>query len=80
MKATVEIPDDVLRELESLALREGVTANQVIRQLIEGHVQQQRAGNGSAELPLIPASETGRISDVTGLQIDEILSRDQLSA
>jgi metal-responsive CopG/Arc/MetJ family transcriptional regulator len=80
MQATVEIPDAVLKQLESLANREGATAEDLIRQLVEAHVQKQQPSVGaySVRLPLIQVSETGPIQPVTGADLDEILSRDHL--
>jgi len=81
VQATVELPEPVLRQLEVLASREGATAADLIRRLVEGHVANsqppvQRSLN--VPLPLIPATETGPIQPVTGADVDELLSRDHL--
>jgi hypothetical protein len=55
----------------------------VIRGLVEAHIAR---GNPPAQrtlevhLPLIPASATGPIQPVTGEDVDEVLSRDDLTA
>jgi hypothetical protein len=76
MKATVDIPEVVLQQLETLVRREGATPKDLIRRIIEDHVARsqpsvQRILNVS--LPLIPASETGPIRPVTGKVVDELL-------
>lgn len=82
MQATVELPEGVLRQLEMLARREGVTPEDVIRRIVEDHVaRSQRSVRRSlnVSLPLIPASETGPIRPITGKDMDEILSDDHLA-
>jgi metal-responsive CopG/Arc/MetJ family transcriptional regulator len=64
VQATVELPDAVLRQLEALADREGATAADLIRRLVEAHVNRSQPATDRKQyvrLPLIPASETGRI-------------------
>lgn len=83
MQATVEIPDGVLRELQSMAEREGATTADLIRRLVEDHVAHHGTANkagGERALPLIPASETGPIQPVTGSDLDQIFSRDDFAA
>ena len=77
MQATLELPEVVLQQLETLARREGATPADLIRRIIEDHVARsqpsaQRILNMS--LPLIPASETGPIRPVTGKDVDELLT------
>ena len=82
MQATVELPEGVLRQLEMLARREGVTPEDVIRRIVEDDVaRSQRSVRRSlnVSLPLIPASETGPIRPITGKDMDEILSDDHLA-
>jgi len=83
MQATVELPDAVLRQLEMLAKQEGATPADLILRLVEAHVEQcnppvQRTIE--VHLPLIAASETGPIQPVTGRAVDEVFSRDHLTA
>jgi metal-responsive CopG/Arc/MetJ family transcriptional regulator len=62
MQAIVELPEAVLRQLETLARREGATPADLIRRLVEAHVESSNAPaqrNLEAHLPLIPVSETG---------------------
>ncbi|MEO8098896.1 MAG: CopG family transcriptional regulator [Acidobacteriota bacterium] len=82
MRATVELPDAVLQQLESLASREGATAADLIRRLVESHLNQRQAASPgqSVHLPLIPESETGPLRPVTRAKVDEILSRDHLTS
>ena len=83
MQATVELPEPVLRQLEILAKREGATPADLILRLVEAHVERYSLplqSNIEVHLPLISASETGTIQPVTGRDIDEIFSRDHLTA
>ena len=83
MQATVELPEAVLRELEILARREGATAADLIRRLVETHVASSQPPverRLEVPLPLIPAAETGPIQPVTGADVDELLSREHFTA
>ena len=79
MRATVELPEGVLRTLEALARRAGATTDDLIRRLVEAHVASSQTASESrfdVSLPLIPAAETGSIQPITGRDVDELLSRD----
>jgi len=68
MRATVELPEAVLRQIEMLAGREGATPGDLIRRIVEDHVarcQPSAKRRFSVSLPLIPASETGPIRPIT---------------
>jgi hypothetical protein len=83
MQATVELPEEVLEQLEMLARREGATPSDLIRRIIENHVARSQPSvqrDLNVALPLIPASETGPIGPVTGKDVDELLSDDRLTA
>ena len=83
MQATVQLPEEVLHQLELLAQREGGTSGDLIRRIVEEHVARNRpfiACGVNVSLPLIPASETGPIRPVTGRDVDELLSDDHFAA
>jgi hypothetical protein len=83
MRATVELPEAVLRQIEMLAGREGATPGDLIRRIVEDHVarcQPSAKRRFSVSLPLIPASETGPIRPITGKDVDVLLSDDHLPA
>lgn len=83
MRATFEFPDTIFRELESIARREGATPGDLIRRLVEDHLNRRdfaMAPRQNVRLPLIPESETGVIPFIKGAEVDEILSRDHLPA
>ena len=83
MRATVELPEAVLRQIEMLAGREGATPGDLIRRIVEDHVARCRPSaqlSFNVSLPLIPASETGPIRPVTGRDVDELLSDDHFAA
>ena len=77
MRATVELPEAVLRQIEMLAGREGATPGDLIRRIVEDHVarcQPSVKRRINVSLPLIPASETGPIRPITGRDVDVLLS------
>jgi hypothetical protein len=77
MRATVELPEAVLRQLEMPAGQEGATPGDLIRRIVEDRVarcQPSVERRFSASLPLIPASETGPIRLITGKDVDVPLS------
>jgi len=83
MRATVELPEAVFRQLEMLAGREGATPGNLIRRIVEDHVARCRPSverRFSVSLRLIPASETGPIRPITGKDVDVLLSDDHLPA
>jgi hypothetical protein len=83
MQATVELPETVLRELETLAQRQGTTTTDLIQRIVEAHLasSQSEGDRGfMVSLPLIPVSETGPIEPVSGANVDELLSRDYFPA
>jgi hypothetical protein len=83
MRATVELLDEVVRQLEQLAGQEGATPSDLIRRIVEDHLANARptAHRGfEVSLPLIPASVTGPIQPITGRDVDDLLSNDRLPA
>ena len=83
MQATVELPEVVLQQLETLARREGATPGDLIRRIVEDHVARNQPvvrHTFNVSLPLIPSSETGPIRAITGEDVDELLSDDRLTA
>jgi hypothetical protein len=83
MQATVELPEAVLRQLETLARQEGATPADLIRRFVEARIETSNAPlqrNPEVRLPLIPASETGPAQPVTGADVDAIFSCDHLSS
>jgi len=83
MQATVELPETVLRQLETLARSEGKTVADLIQQIVQSHMADRQTLNdlrSAASPPVIPATETGPIQPVSGRDVDELLSRDHLPA
>jgi hypothetical protein len=83
MQATVDLPEDLLREIETLARREGASAPELVRRVLEEHIARSQpvaVAQIDVHLPLIPASETGAIYDIRGVEIDALLSRDDFAA
>jgi hypothetical protein len=83
MRATVELPEAVLRQIEMLAGGEGATPGDLIRRIVEDHVARCRPSvkrRFSVSLPPIPASGTGPIRPITAKDVDALLSDDRLPA
>ena len=83
MQATLELPEAVLRQLETLAKQEGATPADLIRRFVEARIETSNASlrrNIEVRLPLIPAFETGPIQPITGADVDAIFSCDHLSS
>jgi len=83
MQAIVQLPEEVLQQLEMLARREGGTPGDLIRRIVEEHMARSQPFMEcglNVSLPLIPASETGPIRPVTGRDVDELLSDDHFAA
>ena len=83
MQATVELPEAVLQQIETLARREGATPGDLIRRIVEDHVARREPAvrrTLDVSLPLIPDSETGPVRAITGEDVDELLSDDRLTA
>ena len=72
MQATVELPEPILDELQAVARRNGESVSEVIQRLVVMHLDHRGEPRGEVALPLIPASETGPISPVTGAFLDEL--------
>src|SRR5260370_14865794 len=81
MQATVDLPEVVLKQIEALAEREGATPGDLIRRVVEAYVarsEQSVQRKFDAPLPLIPASATGPIQLISGNDLDQLASRDDL--
>jgi hypothetical protein len=75
MPVTLELPEAVLRQVEGLAERRGLTVGELIRQLVDAHMENNHPSLRNAKeirLPLIPASETGPIGPFDGAYIDQL--------
>jgi hypothetical protein len=81
MQSPLELPDDLVRQLEVVARREGATPAELIERLIEAHLGHPLAsGHGDVRFPLIPAGETGPIHPVTGADLDALFGREDFAA
>jgi hypothetical protein len=81
MQATVELPAEVLQQLEMLARREGATPGDLIGRIVEDHVPRSQPSAQNCfdvSLPLIPASQTGPIRPIPGDDVDVLLPDDRL--
>lgn len=87
MEATVHLPEVLAHRLERLAEEEGTSLDGLIRRLVAEHLERCKAvaTHGSASrtnvrFPLISKEETGVISPVTGAELDEIFTREDLAS
>jgi hypothetical protein len=82
MEATIQLPEILAHQLESLAEQEGTSLEGLVRRLVREHIQAhpERAASSRKDLhfPLIPEAQTGPIGPVTGAQLDEIFAREDL--
>jgi hypothetical protein len=79
MPANLELPEDLVRRLETIAAEAGLAPAELIQQLIELHIPAVPA-SGRVELPLISASETGRVQPVTGADLDRLFAHEDFAA
>jgi hypothetical protein len=83
MQATVDLPENLLLEVEAIARREGSTSSDVIRKIVQAHLGSSAPGMErrlSVSLPLIPFAETGPIRPINGSEVDALFSRDDFTA
>jgi hypothetical protein len=80
MRAMLELPEALVRQLESVARQEGATPAELIERLVEAHLAGPTAsGRGDVRFPLIPAA-TGPVQPVTGADLDAIFGREDFAA
>ena len=73
MRTTVDIPDEIYRDLKILAARESQPVRQIILRSIQRELQGQRDKKTvrKLQLPLIPSSRAGTLH-LTNEQVDEL--------
>ncbi len=79
MQDIVQFNEAVLQRLETLARREGTTTSGLIQRIVENYATNYPTDDARRfriSLPLIPAAVTGPIQDVSGKDVDEMLSHD----
>jgi hypothetical protein len=72
MRTTIDIPDEIYRELKVQAAREGTTLRNLVLEGVELARQQRSTPRKRFVLPLIRSSRPGTL-DLTNEQIDDIL-------
>lgn len=83
MQTRFELPDQIVRELEILAVEEGTTADRLIQQLVTERLQQhsrKSENKQKTQFPVIPIAETGPIRMFSGSDLDDIFGRDELAS
>jgi hypothetical protein len=83
MQAIIDLPESVLESLATLARRQGATPSDVIRRIVEDHLQRADSvirPKRDIVLPLISATQTGTIRRLTGADIDQIFADEDLSS
>ena len=71
MRTTVDIPDDLYRQLKAKAALEGSTVKETLFKMLAREIHSTPA-RGRCRFPLIKGKESRRLS-LTNRQIDEIL-------
>jgi hypothetical protein len=82
MQAIFELPEKVMRELQTLAVEERTTSDRLIQQLVTEHRRRQDHQSPlkqEVRLPLIPIAETGSIRTISGTDLDDIFAREDLA-
>ncbi len=83
MQAIFELPEKMMRDLQTLAVEEGTTPDRFIQQLVSEHLRRQEHQSRvkrEVRLPLIPIAETGPIPMITGTDLDDIFAREDLAS
>jgi hypothetical protein len=83
MQAMFELPDQIVRELETLAIKEGTTPERLIQQLVTERLERQSRRPGTKQemqVPLIPITETGPIGMLSGSDLDDLFAREDLAS
>lgn len=76
MRTTVELPDEVFREMKSLAARQGRSMKEFVLKAIEKELSRLRRParvRYSARLPLVRSKHPGALRSMTNAQIDDLL-------
>lgn len=76
MRTTVDFPGNLLREVKTLAVKQGRTLKEIVLTAVQrevsraNHVDRKRY---SAKLPLIPSKRPGTLRSLTNAEIDDLL-------
>jgi hypothetical protein len=73
MKTTVHLPDDVLRQLRSLARQRGVSLKQLLRTALEKELSADHGRDDEyrVTLPILDSKEPGSL-DLTNAEIEQL--------
>jgi hypothetical protein len=74
MRTTVDLPDEIFRDLKALAARRGTSLKTVIRFAVEHELRkaEQKAGR-RVKFPILASSQPGVLAP-TNAEIDELLA------
>lgn len=76
MRTTVELPDELLRELKSLAARRGRSMKEIVLDAIAREVSRARGAarrGHSVKLPLVRSKQPGALRSMTNAEIEDLL-------
>lgn len=75
MRTSVDIPDEIFRELKMLAVRRGVTLKELLRTAVESELARARATKPGrrVKFPILTSKEPGTLK-LTNAEIEELLT------
>jgi hypothetical protein len=72
MRTTIDMPDQLFRELKAIAARRGTSLKAVIRTAVEEEIRKQEAKAGRRlKFPLLSSREPGSLN-LTNAEIDDL--------
>lgn len=72
MRTTIDLPDQLFRELKSVAARRGASLKTVIRTAVEEEIRKtERKAGRRLKFPLLSSHEPGSL-DLTNAEIDDL--------
>jgi len=75
MRTTVELPENLFREIKVLAARQGRSIKEIVHRAIEKEVSRSRrtAPRYAVKLPLIHSRHRGALRSMTNAEIEDLL-------
>lgn len=74
MRTTIDVPDELYRELKVVAAERGTTLKRIVREALERELQREkRPRRRRLRFPLLDSVEPGSLN-LTNAEIDELLA------
>jgi plasmid stability protein len=72
MRTTVDLPDELIREVKAIAARRGTSLKTVMRAALEDEVRKtERKAGRRVKFPLLPSRSPGRLN-LTNAEIEDL--------